>query len=368
MFFHFLSLAAAIHIYVYWKLRTAFGSGWWRLFFFAMFVLFFVISLARYFGLYGGGCLFEILFALTITEYVIAGMLCTILILSDILKIVLWLWDKAKKTNTESFVTPRRAAVFSLTFVFCIVLYGYYEVWNVREVHLVIPSLKLPESAKPLRVVQISDIHIGRLYPTRHLERVMAMVRAAEPDIFVVTGDLVDGNMSRRSREAELIAAHGARYGAFAVLGNHEYYNGLNQALDFIEQSGLTLLYDQMTETAGITIVGLDDLTEVWPFDLKAPQDRFVLLLKHRQNVIKTSRNKFDLQLSGHTHGGQLWPLVHIHQKLHGYIQGLSKNGESFVYVSNGTGYWGAPLRLFTPPEVTVIDLIRTSLSPLTLK
>ena len=359
MIFYLIGFAAAFHLYVYWKLRVAFGPGRWGLFFFGTFALFVAIPLTRYYGLSGDGRLFEVLFAMTITEYIIVGMLCTVLVLTEILKGVLCLWDKVRKTNAESFVTPRRAALFSLTVVFCIVLYGYYEAWNVREVHLVISSSKLPESAKPLRVVQISDIHIGGVYPTRHLERVMAMVRATEPDIFVVTGDLVDGNMEYRSRESELIAAHGAKFGAFAIVGNHEYYSGFDQALGFIEQSGLTLLYDEMMETASITVVGLDDLIEVWPFDLKVPQDNFVLLLKHRPNVMKTSRGKFDLQLSGHTHGGQLWPLRLMSQRLRGYVQGLSKNADSLVYVSNGTGYWAAPLRLFTPPEVTVIDLVR---------
>ena len=359
MIFYLMGFAVAFHIYVYWKFRVAFGPGWWRLFFFGTYAIFVITPVVRYYEIFGEGRLLEILFALTITEYIIVGMLCTVLVVTEILKSVLCLWDKVRKTHAESFITPRRTAVFSMAFVFCIVLYGYYEAWNVKEVRLVIPSPKLPKSAKPLRVVQISDVHIGRLYPTRHLERVMAMVRAAEPDIFVVTGDLVDSNMSYRNREAELIAANDAKYGAFAIVGNHEYSNGFEQSLDFIEKCGLTLLYDQMTESEGITIVGLDDLAEVWPFELKVPQDRFVLLLKHRPQVLKTSRGRFDLQLSGHTHGGQLWPLGLLSQKLQGYVQGLSKDGESFVYVSNGTGYWAAPLRFFTPPEVTVIDLVR---------
>ena len=362
MIFYYIGFTVPFHLYVYWKFRAAFGPGRWRLFFFTMFIFFFVTPLARYYGLSGDGRISEILFALTITEYVIIGMLSTVLVLTDILKIVLGLWDKARNTRAESLVTSLRASVFSLAVVSCIVIYGYYEAWNIREVRLIIPSLKLPESTKRLRVVQISDIHIGGLYPTRHLERVMAMVREAEPDIFVVTGDLIDGKTSYRSREAELISANGAKYGAFAIIGNHEYYAGLDQAFDFMEQSGLTILYDQTSDIAGITIVGLDDFTTEWPRNLKAPQDRFVLLLKHRPEVLETSKGKFDLQLSGHTHGSQLWPLGLIHQKLRWYAQGLSKSGESFVYVSNGTGYWAIPLRLFTPPEVTVIDLTHPSL------
>ena len=359
MILYYMGFAAVFHLYVYWKLRVAFGPGRWSLFFFGAFAFFVIVPLTRYFELIGDSRLFEIIFALAITEYVIVGMICTVFVLTEILKIILYLWDKARKTHTESLITPRRAAMFSLAFVSCVVVYGYYEAWNVRKIHIVIPSHKLPESTERLRIVQISDVHIGGIYPIRHLERVMEMVRTAEPDIFIVTGDLVDGNMTYRSREAELIAAHSARYGAFAVVGNHEYHAGFNQAIDFIELSGLTLLYDQMADVAGITIVGLDDLTTVWPFHLRVPQDRFVLLLKHRQSVMKTSLGKFDLQLSGHTHGGQLWPIGLLQPILQGYTQGLSKVGDSFVYVSNGTGYWAAPLRFFAPPEVTVIDIYR---------
>jgi predicted MPP superfamily phosphohydrolase len=359
LIFYIIGFASAFHLYVYLKLRVAFGPGRWSLFFFGVFAFFASAQLARYFGILGDGRFFEVVFALAITEYVIVGMLCAVLVLTEILKIVLCLWDKAKKTRSELFVTPRRAAVFSLVFVFCIVVYGYNEAWNVKEVHLVIPSAKLPENVKRLRVVQISDVHIGGVYPTRHLERVMSMVRAVEPDIFVVTGDLFDGDMSYRSREAGLISTNGAKYGAFAIFGNHEYYALFDQA--FMEQCGLTLLCDQMTEIAGIAIVGLDDFSMTWPSNLKTLQDSFVLLLKHRPHVLESSQGKFDLQLSGHTHGGQLWPLGLLPQKVQGYVQGLSKDGESFVYVSNGTGYWAAPLRLFTPPEVTVIDLIHSS-------
>ena len=358
MTLYLMSVATVFHLYVYWKLRAAFGSGRWSLFFFGTLAFFIVLPLTRYYELFDSNRFFEITFALTITEYIIVGMICTVLVLTDILRIILCLWDKARKTNAESLFSPRIAAVFSLAFVSCIVVYGYYEAWNVRKVHIVISSHKLPENTERLRVVQISDIHIGGVYPIRHLERVMEMVRAAEPDIFVVTGDLVDGNMTHRSREAKLISAHGAKYGSFAIAGNHEHIAGLDQAFDFFERCGLTFLDDQMTETAGITIIGLDDMTTFWPFRQQTPQDRFVLLLKHRQNVMKSSLGKFDLQLCGHTHGGQIWPLGFLHQKLQGYTQGLSKTGESFVYVSNGTGYWAPPIRFLTPPEVTVIDIV----------
>ena len=358
MIFYSMVFTAAFHLYLCWKLRAAFGSGRWILFFWGGFALISAFLAARYYEFLGDGRFFEVFFALAFTEFVVAGMLCVVFVLTEIFRGLLFLWDKAAKTHVESLVTPRRTAVFSLVFVFCAVVYGYYEAWNVREVRVVVPTGKLPLGTGRLRIVQLSDVHIGGLYPIRHLEQVMEMVRAAEPDIFVITGDLADGDMTDRRREAALLAGHGARHGAFAVVGNHEYYVGLEQSMAFMERAGLTVLYDQAAEAAGIAIFGLDDLTTVWPVSLRAAGGRFTLLLKHRPQVLKTSRGKFDLQLCGHTHGGQLWPVGPLQEKLQGFVQGLSKDGEHFVYVSNGTGYWAVPLRIFAPPEVTVIDLV----------
>jgi predicted MPP superfamily phosphohydrolase len=322
----------------------------------AAFTLF---PIARYYEMAGTGRFVEIFFALTITEYVIMGMMASMIVAAEILKVVLSLWDRVAGTHAEDFVTPRRIVTLPLAIVLCVVVYSFYEAWDLREVHLVIPAPKLPQDVERLRIVQISDIHLGGVYPAGHLRRVMEMVRAASPDIFVVTGDLVDGNMAGRGAEAGLVSDHEARYGAFGVIGNHEHYSGLEESIEFMEQAGLTVLYDQAVSVAGITIVGLDDLTRVWPPGLKTPPDRFVLLLRHRPDVIKTSRGKFDMQLSGHTHGGQLWPLGLVSQRMQGYVQGLSKQDGSYVYVSNGTGFWGPPMRFFAPPEVTVIDLRR---------
>jgi predicted MPP superfamily phosphohydrolase len=301
----------------------------------------------------------EILFALTITDFVIVGMITTALVFVDIVKLFLNLWDRRAKTKMESLITARRAAMFTLAVVLCGMFYGFYEAWNVRRVDIVITTEKLPPGRDRLRIVQISDVHIGGLYWAGHLERVMKIVRDASPDIFVMTGDLVDGNMEHRSRESELVASHGAKYGAFAVTGNHEYYYEIGQAISFIERSGFTLLDGQAAEAAGIVIVGLDDFAERWPQRLEIPDDRFVILLKHKPGIPEDGLDKIDLQLSGHTHGGQIWMFNYAMRRRYEFTQGFEKRGESYIYVSNGAGFWGPPMRIFAPPEVTVIDLVR---------
>ena len=191
----------------------------------------------------------------------------------------------------------------------------------------------------------------------------MDIVREAEPDILVITGDLVDSRTSSLDEEAKLMASYGAKYGVYAVTGNHEFISGrIEHSIDFMKRANIVLLRDAGIDVAGITILGVDERL-VWrthvPDDSYFPKDRFVLLLKHRPDIIEGSEGKFDLQLSGHTHGGQIWPFRYAAQWANKCVQSLSYIENSAVYVSNGAGFWGPSLRFLTPPEVTVIDLVK---------
>lgn len=360
MLYQRLALVVLVHAVLYWKLRSCLGPGRWSWGYGVWAVFFALVPFAQRLGVPVGGRFFEILFALSITEYVIVGVASYFSVGLDVVRLFLFLWDRGAQTKLEARLTPCRNMGITLAATVCILLYGFCEAWNVREVRLVLATPKLPEGVERLRIVQISDIHLGGLYAQAHLARVMALVRALDPDLFVVTGDLVDGAMAHRNGEASLLAAHGARSGAFVVPGNHDFYAGFDQAVAFMERSGLTLLRDQAQEAGGIVVVGLDEEAgeELWPAELQTRQDRFVLLLKHYPQLAKGSHNKIDLQLSGHTHGGQIWPLGYAITRRYGIPQGLSAQGNGKVYVSNGTGFWGPPFRFLTPPEVTVIDLV----------
>jgi predicted MPP superfamily phosphohydrolase len=168
-------------------------------------------------------------------------------------------------------------------------------------------------------------------------------------------------------KDAGRFAGIKAKYGKFAVLGNHEYYAGLNRSMQFIKTAGFELLRDDMTQAAGITIFGEDDVTnrrsglinkgQEFKKALAEKRDGFVLLLKH-QPYIDGGAN-FNLQLSGHTHGGQLFPFGIITRLYFPKSYGLHELAPNkLLYVSRGTGTWGPPVRVFAPPEITVIDLI----------
>jgi predicted MPP superfamily phosphohydrolase len=353
----------ALHIYIYWKLLPCFRRGrkiFTAIYFLpATFITWFPMTL-RYNLADEGARSSEVLYALSITDFVIAGMAACAFVFADVVKIFLGLWDRRNGTSNEAFMTPRRSAAFAVLVSSFVFGYGFWEVSNVRRVDITIPTDKLPVGTDRLRVVQISDVHIGGVYYTGHLEKIMNIVREAEPDILVVTGDLVDGNVSHRGRESELLASRGAKYGAFAVEGNHEYALNLDQAIDFIESSNLTFLESgEFAEAGGIIVAGLGDLAEIWPARLELPNDRFILLLKHRPQRPEGSAGKFDLMLAGHTHGGQIWVFNASMHRRYDFVQGLARYGDSFVYVSNGAGFWGPPVRILARPEVAVFDLAR---------
>ena len=369
MIYYLLGSMVLFHLYLYWKLRLCFGRGTWNGLYWTLTLPFLLVPAALRFGLWRGTRLAEVFFALSITEFVLIGMASAVLVCLELLKLCVSLWDRAARTKVEARFTPCRLVVGGLAIVLVGAAYFFFEAWNVGETRITLETDKLPRGVERLRIVHLTDVHLGGLYGTGRFRRVMEIVRQAQPDLFVVTGDLVDGNMEFRTEESRLLSDHGARYGAFAVTGNHEAYYGLDQAVAFMEGAGLSVLRDRVAESGGIVVAGLDDPAvyeegERWPAMLElASQDRFVLLLKHRPGILEESRGRFDLQLSGHTHGGQLWPFDYSMRRVYGHRPGLAKHGSAAVYVSNGAGFWGAPFRFLAPPEVTVIDLVPAAVS-----
>lgn len=248
------------------------------------------------------------------------------------------------------------------------VIYCLCEAYFVQERNIIIKTRKLPENINKIRITYLTDLHLGGIYTTAHFNRVMKIVEDSSPDIFILCGDIFDGDMSYWTEEISRLskAAKRAPLGAFAVNGNHEIAHWYTDDYDTLaRESGFNLLNDERAETAGLVILGIDDRENKfysWLNFLLKPEDsnKFVLIIKHRPYLAQDSQGNFDLQLSGHTHGGQYWPLRYFKTWQEGGIpQGLSQQAGGLVYVSNGAGYNGPCMRLFAPPEVTVIDLVR---------
>lgn len=266
------------------------------------------------------------------------------------------------------------APTVSAFFLCC---YGFYAAQQIRTETVVIHTPKLSASHRPLRIAQISDVHLGLIVGRSRLAKILLAVEQARPDILVSTGDLVDGQLDGMETVAQMLAEVQPRYGKYAVTGNHEYYAGISQSLTFTERAGFTLLHSEIIRLDGlITIAGVDDRgrrptanpATSPPIEQKLLSGRdpsvFTLLLKHRPEVSTDSQGLFDLQLSGHTHKGQIFPFSVLTKLFFITDNGLLPLAEqSLLYVSRGSGTWGPPIRLLSPPEITVIEL-RHSLTP----
>ena len=266
-------------------------------------------------------------------------------------------------THFKNFT--KRKVLIAASITILITLYSMGEAYFVRERHITIKTDKI--NADKIRIAYITDSHIGGLATHWHFERVMKIVNDSSPDIFLSLGDTIDGDMNYRQREKDLLkaAAQKAPLGAFAVNGNHEHNLILDEDVEnIIRECGFNLLINERLELkdTNITLIGFDDTINGWLKIFLKPEDkdRFVLVLKHRPGLPFDAGNNFDLQISGHTHGGQFWPLGFFKSLAAGVPQGLSEQKGGFVYVSNGTGFNGAMMRLFVPPEVTIIDLVRS--------
>jgi uncharacterized protein len=239
---------------------------------------------------------------------------------------------------------------------------GFYSARHPKVEYLTIHSDKLPPGGS-LRIAQISDVHLGVLVGLQRLDHILEQVSALQPDLLVSTGDLVDAEAHHLNGLSSRLATLRPRYGKVAVTGNHERYAGLEQALNFHVGSGFKLLRGEaMDVTEAITLVGVDDpavsanKTEEVRILAAIPAGRFVVLLKH-QPIIEP-QSGFDLQLSGHTHNGQIFPFGLLVRTIYPRVKGhfVLPNG-SQLYVSRGTGTWGPPLRILAPPEITLIEL-----------
>jgi predicted MPP superfamily phosphohydrolase len=255
-------------------------------------------------------------------------------------------------------------------FALFVSLWGSFEAWDIQLEKVRLSSEKIPPALNGLRIVQISDVHLGLIVRHKRLARILAAVKAADPDILVSTGDLVDGQINNLEGLAEMLQAIRPRYGKYAVTGNHEFYAGLPESLAFTQRAGFRMLrHEGVMVTDGFNIAGVDDPAGSYFKEqrqssekemlLQLDRENFTLLLKHRPAADTDSLGLFDLQLSGHTHKGQIFPfniITLLYFPIHWGC--LNPVDHCYLYVSRGSGTWGPPIRFLSPPEVTLIELV----------
>jgi predicted MPP superfamily phosphohydrolase len=246
--------------------------------------------------------------------------------------------------------------------------YGTYGVLRGPRVKRVtVPLAKLPRAAHGFRIAVVSDIHLGPILGRSHTQRIVDSINATQPDLVAVVGDLVDGSVADLGSAAEPLARLRSRHGSFFVTGNHEYFSGADEWVDHVRELGLRPLRNERVEIAGgFDLAGVDDVAGEdegqGPDFVKALGDRdrsrAAVLLAHQPVVIHDAVEQgVDLQLSGHTHGGQLWPGNHLAALANPTVAGLERYGDTQLYVSRGAGAWGPPVRVGASSDITVVEL-----------
>ena len=251
--------------------------------------------------------------------------------------------------------------------------YGIYEARRrPTVVEVSVPISDLPPEFEGFRIVQISDIHTGPTIKRDYVQIVSEQVNRLEADLIAFTGDLVDGSVAALRNDVAPLKELSAPHGAYFVTGNHEYYSGAEAWIDEIDRIGFTVLLNEhhvlRKGSAHIVLAGVTDYhagrfikshaSSPKAALAGAPRDLVKVLMAHQPRSIYSSAEEgYDLQISGHTHGGQYFYgnlLIALSQP---YLRGLHRQDETWIYINSGTGYWGPPLRLGVPSEITVITL-----------
>lgn len=237
---------------------------------------------------------------------------------------------------------------------------------RVKELKLTYKSL--PSSLKGFKIVHLSDLHLGMVSREKWLENVMKKVNSLEPDLIVITGDLIDSDINGIEKLLDQLKNLNSRYGVFSVPGNHEFYAGLDRFYDLAEKTGIKILRNEkFVLNEYVEIIGIDDDTSARfqkknynPDELfkKIEPQKFTIFLSHKPKYFESAVSAgADLQLSGHTHAGQIPPMDLIVCLTFKYPYGLYKLKDSFLYTTSGTGVWGPPMRLFSSSEIVKIVL-----------
>lgn len=311
--------------------------------------------------------------------YIWMGSMFVLLVLLWGGELARWSWVKYASLSMGGLDGGRRQFLAQLLAggvgTFGLVLSGW-GVWSaIRPVEvkrLTVRLKKLAPSLGGLRIVQLTDMHIGLTIGREFVEDVVGKVNALEPDIVAITGDLMDGSVEDLGPAIAPLGDIQSRFGTYFVTGNHEYYSGADSWLAFLESIGIRALRNERVELEkngeSVHLAGVDDWTAhqfgnghgadvaraVQGRDTSKP----VVLLAHQPvQFDEACEHGVDLQISGHTHGGQIFPFGVLTRLVQPFLSGLHRRGESQIYVSSGTGYWGPPMRIAAPAEITLIEL-----------
>lgn len=275
-------------------------------------------------------------------------------IFKDIIRLII---PKARHKNTS-------LTTYALIATFVAAIYGAFNEKNVLIKRI---DLKIPKLQKELKIVQLTDLHLLDIKRQDWLREIVIKVNDEKPDFIFITGDLIDGDVCKAGY-CEILKSFKSKYGTYAISGNHEYYAGLENFIEASQAGNFKIVKNEciVHKESGIAISGIDDSesyvhmgikNNVKKILAKCPSDIPNIFLSHRPENFNEANGLTSLQLSGHTHGGQLIPGSILIYLLYKYPYGLYEKNNSYVYTSSGTGGWGPPMRILTNSEIVVFNL-----------
>jgi predicted MPP superfamily phosphohydrolase len=321
--------------------------------------------LAYALGRYSGEFPNWLFFLVSLPVGVLFLLFCTA-IFYDISRVLLKFSPVAPKRR-EFFKKTLDISSFSLAFAL-----SSKAIYEAKFIKLERINVRLKNLQQTYKIVQLSDIHVGGLIDAQFMKNVVQRVNALEPDIVVITGDLVDVELSYAMKALDELKKLNTKYGTYFIVGNHEYFHGVDEIIAVVTSLGIKVLENENVyigeANRGFNLAGVYDIfgyrvLHHMPDLQQALKEKNnsspTILLAHQPRYIEEVSGGVDLILSGHTHGGQLYPFKFLVQLQQPYIDGLHQHNESLqIYVNKGTGFWGPPMRLGANSEITEITLL----------
>lgn len=303
------------------------------------------------------------------------------LVIKDVLSLLFTLGNRGLEYvlgNSFAWDETRRIFLIRVLNGFLVMLsggllgYGLYQATNIKVKKVQVPADQLKGRLKNLKIIQITDVHVGLSIKKGFIEELVGAINTLNPDLIFFTGDAVDGPVEKLREDFAPFKELRASIGKFFVTGNHEYYAGVEDWIKEITKVGFKVLVNQNEIVSfngeKILIAGVPDYTATrfYPNHPHIPAQAkktsqsysYSILLAHQPiSVFEASKESYNLQLSGHTHGGQFFPWNFFVKLQQPYVAGLHKHGPTWIYVSKGTGYWGPPVRVGAQAEISQIQI-----------